>query len=180
MPPAAGTPHILCRSPRKTTICILHKNISKNSCNNTKIPLDSKGDFCYSNLACGLSMPKQRCDEAGDCSGQEVTSVEYVRYRLSWRYTIGRLRFSSARRETSVYRLQREKTGLSRPQKTHVLRAKAGLFFVQGLIRTAWWRKSHPYDNKRRNPMPPYFVRIWRNIQHGNRKEADPHPSQGL
>ena len=34
---------------------------------------------------------KRVCDEAGDCSEEEVTSVEYVRYRLNWRYAIGRL-----------------------------------------------------------------------------------------
>ena len=32
------------------------------------------------------------CDEAGDCSENEVTSVEYVRYRRDSRYAIGRLK----------------------------------------------------------------------------------------
>ena len=59
------------------------------------------------------------CDEAGDCSNFEVTSVEYVRYRSPCRYTIGRLK----RSVHCVYRLY----GSDRLQ--------AGLFFGQGLIR---------------------------------------------
>ena len=89
---------------------------------------------------------------------KEVTSVEYVRCRLSWRYTIGRLRFSETRRGKRVYRLRRKG---NRPRRRFggLRSGQAGRFVFRpepdthGMVE----RKFHPYDTKKADPMPPNY-----------------------
>ncbi len=51
--------------------------------------LDNPATKQYTNKA---RAKRASCDEAGDCSRSEVTSVEYVRCRAHVRHTIGRLK----------------------------------------------------------------------------------------
>ncbi len=104
--------------------------------------LTARGNFVILIKRVGEICPKHVCDEAGDCSEEEVTSVEYVRYRLPWRYTIGRLRFSERQTEQCVYRLHGKETGQCGGSESCDPDKPAGLFFGKSLIRTVWWKEN--------------------------------------
>ena len=57
------------------------KDIEKILINGTKNPIDKKRNICYSYNRVRQNYAKiaRKCDEAGDCVGKTVTSVEYVR-----------------------------------------------------------------------------------------------------
>ena len=76
----------------------------------------------------------------------EVTSVEYVRYRLSWRYTIGRLRFSEHQTDQWVYRLNGEETGQGGVRGLALRHAGRFVFRAGPDTHGMVERKFHPYD----------------------------------
>ena len=109
--------------------------------------MTARGNFVILIKRVGEICPKRVCDEAGDCSEQEVTSVEYVRYRLPWRYTIGRLRFSKARRRDAYIVCGGKETGQG-GGSGGLRSGQAGRFVFRpesdthGMVE----RKFHPYD----------------------------------
>ncbi len=106
--------------------------------------------------------------------------MEYVRYRLSWRYTIGRLRFSERQTDQRVYRLHGKETGQGGVRGLALRHAGRFVFRTGPDTHGMVERKFHPYENQRQNPMLPNNRTNLEENTHGNRKETDPHPSQGL
>ena len=78
--------------------------------------------------------------------------MEYVRYRLSWRYTIGRLRFSERQTDQCVYRLNGEETGQGGVRGLALRHAGRFVFRTGPDTHGVVERKFHPYDNKKARP----------------------------
>ena len=81
-----------------------------------------------------------------------VTSVEYVRRRLVWRRTIGRLRVSDSPAITRISSVWERKPASFSPV----------LFFTRSLIRTAWWKENliRTTGTKRRKQPAKKQIRI--------------------
>jgi hypothetical protein len=99
--------------------------------------------------------------------GNEVTSVEYVRYRL--------FPVRNRAAETSPIHAYIARTG-AKPATT------AGLFFGRGLIRTVVCMRFAKVSSVRIRtvPMPSQKTYEKEKITHGSSKEHDPHSPQGL